>query len=974
MVGLVASPHNRHVVDVRLLGPVSLVSGGALVPLGGPKQRAVLALLALKSPRLTTTDQLIDAVWGADAPDSARNAVQVYISGLRKALGKGAQIERAGDAYRLVGSDLSVDAGAFVTAVAEGRSALRAGDASRARRVLAEALRLWVGEPLSGVESQPFHAEACQQLIEARAAARLDHAESLLRENDYSAAQEEARAAISEHPYEEQAWSVLARAQYLSGRQRDALDTCRRLRATLADELGIDPSPALAQLEVSILNQDVPTKRHPDGRDSAVEPEAHRLPQLPDPFVGRESLVQEAIDRLASNPLVSLVGLGGIGKTTVARAVAHRLVADGRVVHFCELETETTARAALERVCRVVGIDADPADMSFAGLPRGVVVVLDNVEQISGFGHALASAVKGSEACWLVTSRRPLRLRSEAVVLVGPLSLDSDGGLPSAAASLFLALAERVHPGLDRSAALHSGERVCEMLDGIPLAIELTASRTRVLTVDQIATRLQVGASSVLGESRRVDVPARQVSLGAIVGATIEALGSPASNLLDWLVSMDGWTSLELVETILKGEQGAHLMDCVEDLVDSGLIDADDDGRVRVRTPIRDFVGRQGDRSARDLAVIEVVAALVEEVAPTLFGRASGTGLGLLERDADTVAGSLSRAVDQGLPNQAAAITLGLNRFWLLTGRWSEARRSIEATMALPTLDAEDRVRLQILAGTFGSYANDPAAPRRLHEALEQGPVLGLTVDRLVVNGWCCLAATAAQRGEAEAAEAHAAEAGRLAAITDDPTLKGLARDVFGFVAAHVGNFEGALDATMAGLTEARQSGDTYDVVNLLSAAAEDLVSLNRYDEALIASTEAFELMRDLPGSPLLGQVLVHHATSLVAVGRVAESRGMLTEALRIARDQFPNPMAMGDRLSILAVAAALERSDELAARLWGAAEALLGDQGTSGRKHLPPSFLVHIDDLSERLGTRFSGIVMVGAATPTHVIEALLA
>ncbi len=94
------------------------------------------------------------------------------------------------------------------------------------------------------------------------------------------------------------------------------------------------------------------------------------------------------------------------------------------------------------------------------------------------------------------------------------------------------------------------------MLDGIPLAIELTASRTRVLTVDQVAARLQSGAASALDPSRMVDVPARQVSLRSIVESTIEALSESASVLLDWLAAMDGWTSLELLEAVAGAESG----------------------------------------------------------------------------------------------------------------------------------------------------------------------------------------------------------------------------------------------------------------------------------------------------------------------------------------------------------------------------------------------------------------------------------
>ena len=967
-------------VEVRLLGPVALVSGGVGVPLGGAKQRAILAFLALRTPRLATTAQIIEAVWGPDPPKSARNAVQVYLSALRKALGEGVEIERSGDAYRLVGADLKVDASEFVAAVAEGRSALRSGDAQRAARLLATALQTWIGEPLGGTEGLPFHGAACQGLTDARAVARLDRAESLIRQGLLDEAQTEARTAIAERPYEEQAWSALARAQYLAGRQRDALDTCRDLRNMLAEDLGIDPSPMLAELEVAILNQTVDGGHLPEvpAERLGEPPVRQSLPPLPRLFVGREVLVQEAVDQLGMHRFVSLVGLGGIGKTTVARAVSHRLHAEGCLVHFCELETETAPGAALERVRRQVGLDEDQPDISFAALGDDVLVVLDNVEQVSDLGPALAAAWRGSRASLLVTSRRALCMRGEVVLHVGPLSLEQVGGAPSPAAALFLAHVQRARHDLDLAAALPSSERVCELLDGIPLAIELTASRTRVLTVDQVAARLQSGAASALDPSRMVDVPARQISLRAIVESTVDELSEPASVLLDWLAAMDGWTSLELLEAVAgaesRGEAGIQdVIGSVEDLVDSGLVDAQSDGRVRLHTPIRDYLKQRGDPSAKDDAVRGAVERLVAEVAPTLFGTTSAAGLDRLERDHDTVMGSLARAIEQDRARPAAAITLGLNRYWLLTGRVLEAARWIDATRSLNNLRPLDECRLDILAGTFASYLTAPSAVAQLVEALGRAKTLGVPADRLVVNGWCCLAAAEATGGNTDLAAIHAAEAARIAEKSGNQGLRNLARDVGGFVAAHRGDFQAALDVTLASLADARRQGDMHDVVTLLLGAIDDLMGLGRVEEALIFSTEAFDLVRDLRTGPwLFGHVVTTHGTALLAAGRVAESRGLLAEGVRIASVQFPDSTALGDRLALLAVGFALERSDELAARVWGAAET--SANATSPHTRLSPILVGHIEELADRLGARFKVLEAAGATAPENLISDLLA
>ncbi len=223
---------------------------------------------------------------------------------------------------------------------------------------------------------------------------------------------------------------------------------------------------------------------------------------------------------------------------------------------------------------------------------------------------------------------------------------------PSPAAELFAAVASRVRPGLDPATALAPGERVAALLDGIPLAIELTAMRARVLTVDQVADRLEGGSASGLDGSRRVDVPERQASLGAIIASTVAALAAAPADLLRRLASMDGWMSIELVEEVVD-DLGGDVVDAVEDLVDAGLVDLGQDGRVRVRTPVRELVLRTdgpGERAAVDARVASGVAALVGRSRPTLFGESSGEGLARLERDHDPLTGSWRARRRRGHP------------------------------------------------------------------------------------------------------------------------------------------------------------------------------------------------------------------------------------------------------------------------------------------------------------------------------------
>ena len=222
------------------------------------------------------------------------------------------------------------------------------------------------------------------------------------------------------------------------------------------------------------------------------------LPLLPVPFVGRDGVVEKVAGLLAETRVVTVVGMGGMGKTTVALAVAHRLAGEGRrPVHFCELHTDLEARGALERVCRTLSLDPgdDPAAALGSAAP-GTLVVLDNAEQVVGLGAALADVVRRPGVTVLVTSR-PLRVRDERIEPLGPLSVEADGGSPSPAAALFVARAEQVRPGSDHGDG-SAAEHLCSLLDGVPLAIELAANRARVLTVDQLSRRLTDGRGGVL--------------------------------------------------------------------------------------------------------------------------------------------------------------------------------------------------------------------------------------------------------------------------------------------------------------------------------------------------------------------------------------------------------------------------------------------------------------------------------------------
>ncbi|WP_216894299.1 BTAD domain-containing putative transcriptional regulator [Nocardia alni] len=249
------------VLDVRVLGPVRLLVDGAPLAVGGPKPRALLAALTVNRRRAVSAQALADIVWNEEPPDSYQASLQVFVSNIRKALrnsgvDSGAVLRTESSGYRLEIPDSGCDLGRFDAARRAGSEAAGAGDHGGAARLFAEALAEWSGKALDDLSGLQFAESFATAMDEERllvASARIDaeiacgHASSVVGE---------LVSMTGAHPLREPLWVQLITALYLSGRQADALEACRRVRAVLAEELGIDPGPALTELEQRVLRQE----------------------------------------------------------------------------------------------------------------------------------------------------------------------------------------------------------------------------------------------------------------------------------------------------------------------------------------------------------------------------------------------------------------------------------------------------------------------------------------------------------------------------------------------------------------------------------------------------------------------------------------------------------------------------------------------------------------------------------------------
>ncbi|MDT4919552.1 MAG: hypothetical protein QOI15_454, partial [Pseudonocardiales bacterium] len=240
------------VLEFRILGPFEVVEGGRPLALGGPKQRALLAILVLRRDGVVSSDRLIDLLWGERPPATAAKTLQGYVSNLRKALGADVIVTRGGG-YQLMAAPEQVDAERFERLVAE---AARAGDPAAARERLGEALALWRGEALADLAFEPFAQGEVARLQDARLAAiedRIDADMALGRDRDLVG---ELEALVAENPHRERLLGQLMLALYRGGRQADALAAFRRGRDALDETLGLEPGPELRALEQRILTHD----------------------------------------------------------------------------------------------------------------------------------------------------------------------------------------------------------------------------------------------------------------------------------------------------------------------------------------------------------------------------------------------------------------------------------------------------------------------------------------------------------------------------------------------------------------------------------------------------------------------------------------------------------------------------------------------------------------------------------------------
>ena len=625
-------------LTVDVVGPLTLRVQGRAVEVPGFQRRALLALLALAGDRGLTTERLVDSLWPDDPPENAVQALYNHVSRLRGHLGPSAdRLEKLARGYRLRLEPYELDVDAV--------HRLKADDPRAA-------LDLWRGPALAELHSVPWLEtesvgldELRLQLVGEVLEARLMRGESVV---------VEAAAAAAESPFRERTALLHIRALAADGRSAEAMAAAQGFRNRLVDETGLDPTPALADLEHQVASGLVAASPRP------------RVTRPDGPMVGRQHDREEVVRLLGSQAVVTLTGPGGVGKTRLALDIAAD-AAEAVVVPFAVVDRP-------ERVCEAVAStlglritgEVRPTDIATALTDRELLLVLDNCEHLAVACRDLVAAVRRSApgVRVLSTSRETLQVSGEYVVRLQPLPVprdvsDLDALRRQAGVRAFVEHARRRIPGYevpaDQAADL---VEVLHQLDGLPLGIELAARQVAVAPLHAVRERLDRALDLATGR----DGPEgqRQRTLRATIRSSYELLTADEQRLLRAIAPFAGGVDLATVEDLADvGEP----LDLVHRLVDTSLMVADPaTGRYRLLFTVRAFlideIERLGETKSAHARFVERCLVVAEQIHDQMFGPDEAAA----DRRLREELANFRSARDLGDTDARVAITLAANR------------------------------------------------------------------------------------------------------------------------------------------------------------------------------------------------------------------------------------------------------------------------------------------------------------------------
>ncbi|MFJ8001398.1 AfsR/SARP family transcriptional regulator [Streptomyces sp. NPDC096310] len=847
-----ASAHLRFSV----LGPVRAWRGGEALPPGSPQQRALLASLLLREGRTATAAELIDGLWGDEPPSQALAAVRTYASRLRKVLAPGVLVSESGG-YALRTDPDALDLNVAQELAAHADKARAAGDRGQARSLISKSLNLWDGETLASVPG-PYAETQRTRLEEWRLQLTEDLLDLDLEVGAHTEAVSELTALTAAHPLRERLRELLMVALYRSGRQAEALAVYADTRRLLADELGVDPRPELADLQRRILQADEDLARPPEEPEPVHSlPRPAQLPATVPDFTGRDAFVRELGNRLATAEgsvmaVSALAGIGGVGKTTLAVHVAHAArthFPDGQL--YVDLQGAGTRVAEPEAVLgsflRALGTPDSEIPDSLAERSalyrsaldgRRVLVLLDNARDSA----QIRPLLPGTTGCAaLITSRARL------VDLVGAHLVDLDVMSPEEALQLFTRIVGPERVAAEREAALD----VVAACGFLPLAIRIAASRLasrRTWTVSVLAAKLA-------DERRRLDeLQAGDLAVAATFELGYGALDDAQARAFRLLGLADGPDiSLAGAAALLDLDQ-REAEDLLESLVDTSLLESAAPGRYRYHDLVRLYARACAERDEQGPTERRSALSRLLDFYLTTSARVYA-----LERPGD-------RLVDHLEPASYAGLSF-TDRHHAQDWLYAEANCLLACVR-----QSADGSRTGTGAGSGAGTDADTGTGT--------GPRTG-TLRRAVDLLWASLdlGESGANAKEYEATARTVLDAAR--ALGDD-RAEGRALIALSNVHLVTGRFDQADEETRQAMTPAERTGDALTVCWVSNLRGAIAIYQNRNEDAEVHLRRAIEDFRAGGNAPGEASALCNLSRAHLSMGRTASAVALAKEGIRI--------------------------------------------------------------------------------------------
>ncbi len=939
-----------------MLGPVELAGPNGVAPLGGPRLRALFGLLALRAPQVVSRTALIDGVWDNDPPAGATKTLRAHIAHLRSGfaeVGLDELIRTRPPGYAIAVPPVCVDAHRFEAGVQRGRAALARVALPEAVTHLRGALTLWRGDVLADCVVGEWARAEATRLRELWHVAMEELLATELTMGQHAVAAAELESLVARYPLRERLWELLMRALLQAGRRSEALHAYQRARKHLVDDLGMEPGTELQRLQAAVLTGRWTSAEGGAGQGAVQAPPPPHI-VLPSPLtrlIGRRTELAELRRLLNDHRLITLTGPGGCGKTRLAVAFAGEVAEsypDG--ARFIDLAPVVDGGLVATTATVAFGLPEDPTVSPVQALSRHLfsmryLLVLDNCEHLVDACAELVSTLM--RACpglhVLATSRQALGVPGEVAFQVPLLAVPPRapaGGLAAVtsfdAVQLLLerSTIETVRNLTDADAPALAA--VCASLDGVPLAIELVAARTSVLTMSEIADRLTEPA--LLRVRRYADHPHHR-ALDSSIGWSYDMLEpSTQAHFRQLSVFVGGFTLAAAEAVWLPGPPAA--VDSLADLVAKSLVVVQHNNalgnRYRLLETVRHWAGdRLAERPEEKRAALARHAARflaeAEEANRWLRGPAIDRWLQHLATEHDNLRAAFAFLAEAPDPWQRLRLAVALSGYCRLRGHYTEGRRWLEDALVLPppshagphplsqheSADAPELVG-DALAGAalFAFLLSDYAQAQAYAEralTIQAQPARAQTL-RL-------LGSIAVERGDYERALDHLRAA--LATVTE-PAAQADVLQKSGFTQWLSGNVDRAYRLLMEALRRYQKMGDTENAAS------------TRIHLAAVALYQGFlEQARELADDALVTftklDVKEGSAWALNLLGLVELRRERPADAILTLRASLELHVALGDRWRQASVLEALAAAQAACGDLERAAESL--DSATELRR-----------------------------------------